>query len=118
MSSNTNIRSKKRLYSTFVLALTTAQARPMVFPKHPNADKPEPAPKEVTMETAIPTKEETSTTIEDTSVSDKPSAVEVTKSRHFNCIVFIWGSFCLYFTHTHTHRLDWIYRYTTSKQNK
>ncbi|XP_076071484.1 phosphatase and actin regulator 1-like isoform X2 [Mytilus galloprovincialis] len=61
-------------------ALTTAQARPMVFPKHPNADKPEPAPKEVTMETAIPTKEETSTTIEDTSVSDKPSAVEVTKN--------------------------------------
>ncbi|XP_052088342.1 phosphatase and actin regulator 1-like isoform X3 [Mytilus californianus] len=61
-------------------ALTTAQARPMVFPKLPNADKPEPAPKEVTMETAIPTKEESSTTKEDTSVSDKPSGVEVTKN--------------------------------------
>ena len=59
----------------YVTVLTTAQARPMVFPTV--SDKTEPVPTEITMETSVQVKEETS---EQTSVADN-SVVE--KSEFF-----------------------------------
>ena len=52
-----------------VSVLTTAQARPMVFPTVPSAEKPETVSPQVTMETAAKPPEKTT---EDSSVPDKP----------------------------------------------
>ena len=57
--------------------LTTAQARPMVFPTV--SDKTEPVPTEITMETSVQVKEETSeqTSVADNSVVEKNNEVQM-----------------------------------------
>lgn len=76
----------------YITVLTTAQARPMVFPTVPVSDKTEPVPTEITMETSVQVKDETS---EQTSVADKP---DVEKSEFFFLgILKIYSVNCLDF---------------------